>query len=237
MRTIVDKPGTLYLGKQGENLVRELAFREPACWAGEFDGQGTVQLLVKPPCGKAYPVIPEREDGLFLWRVTAADTAQAGYGSCELLWTAEDRTAKSISFATFVAKSASGGCGGGTCGPPDEPDAPDDGWPAYLEQVAQAGAEALDAAARAERAALYPPMIFDGTWHVWDQARDGYVSTGVPASGGEGASYRFGHGLKVDTGVVSVDTANGFEGDKTRPITAAAVETTVGNIEILLAMI
>ncbi len=54
---------------------------------------------------------------------------------------------------------------------------------------------------------------------------------------GGGALYQFGHGLKQSGDVVSVDTADGFDGDKTLPITAAAVETAVGNIEILLETI
>lgn len=40
-----------------------------------------------------------------------------------------------------------------------------------------------------------------------------------------------------ETGHLSVETASDFEGDNTRPITAAAVEATVGNIEILLGTI
>ena len=60
MRTIVKGPGTLYLGKQGENLARELAFPETAAWAAEL-GAGTVQLLCRPPDGgRAYPAALER---------------------------------------------------------------------------------------------------------------------------------------------------------------------------------
>lgn len=238
MRTIVDRPGTLYLGKQGENLAREVAFREPACWAEEFGGQGAAQLLVRPAGGgKAYPVILVQEDGVFVWRITAADTARTGYGSCELRWSVEDHVVKSLTFATFVAEGVSGGFGGSghcTCRPAGDPA---NHWSAYLEQVVQAGAEALEAAARAENAVMHPPEILEGTWWVWDYARDSYVDTGVPVSGGSGRVYRFGHGLKQDDGVISVDAADGFDGDKTRPITAAAVETTVGNIQTLLETI
>lgn len=53
----------------------------------------------------------------------------------------------------------------------------------------------------------------------------------------EGTLCQFGHGLKRSGNVISVDTADGFDGDKTLPITAAAVETAVGNIEILLETI
>lgn len=40
-----------------------------------------------------------------------------------------------------------------------------------------------------------------------------------------------------DAGRLSVDTADEVSGDNTKPITAAAVHTTVGNIEILLSTI
>ena len=49
--------------------------------------------------------------------------------------------------------------------------------------------------------------------------------------------YQFGHGLKQTGNLVSVDTADGFDGDNTLPITAAAVRTAVGNIEALLETI
>ena len=46
---------------------------------------------------------------------------------------------------------------------------------------------------------------------------------------------RVGENLKISAdGVLSVDTATAVEEDNTRPVTSAAVQTTVGNIEILL---
>lgn len=56
-------------------------------------------------------------------------------------------------------------------------------------------------------------------------------------TGGGGPGYVFGHGLRVSGKVVSVHALDGFEGDNTLPITAAAVERTVGNIAILLRTI
>lgn len=151
MRTIVDAPGTLYLGKQGEHLARELAFPEPASWAEEF-GPGTAQLLVSPCGGKAYPVILPEEDGFAVWRITAADTARAGYGRCELRWSVNGMVMKSKTYVTHVAEGLSGGCG---CG--------GDNWGAYLEQIAQAGADALNAASRAEDAARRAEASGGGT--------------------------------------------------------------------------
>lgn len=141
MRIVMDKPGTIDLGKQGENLSREIAFPEPAQWQEEFPG-GAAQLLVRPNRGKTYPVVLEEDGDLAVWQVTAADTARAGYGRCELRWSIEGQAVKSRTYMTFVAAGLSGGCGCGT-----------DNWGAYLDQILQAGASALDAAGRAEAAA------------------------------------------------------------------------------------
>lgn len=59
----------------------------------------------------------------------------------------------------------------------------------------------------------------------------------VGGGDGSGVSYKFGHGLKIENNTVSVDTANDFTGDNSRPVSASVVETTVGNIEILLQTI
>lgn len=55
------------------------------------------------------------------------------------------------------------------------------------------------------------------------------------SDGGSGMNYIIGDGLKVEGRVLSVDTSNKVEKDNTKPITSAAVYTTVGNIESLLS--
>lgn len=66
-----------------------------------------------------------------------------------------------------------------------------------------------------------------------------HLNFGIPSGGGSGSSYKIGHGLKLDTptNTLSVNAVSDFEGDNTLPITAAAVQETVGNIEILLGTI
>lgn len=60
----------------------------------------------------------------------------------------------------------------------------------------------------------------------------------VSTEGGEGISYKIGHGLKVTNGdTLEVDAADKVEEDNTRPVTSAAVYTEVGNINALLATI
>lgn len=62
-------------------------------------------------------------------------------------------------------------------------------------------------------------------------------SVDIVGGGGGGVVYKFGHGLKQDGVNVSVDAVSDFTGDNTLPMTAAGVQTTVGNIEALLATI
>lgn len=52
-----------------------------------------------------------------------------------------------------------------------------------------------------------------------------------------GAGYEIGHGLKLEDGVLSVDTTDSAEQDNTRPITSGGVYKEIGNIEALLKTI
>lgn len=52
-----------------------------------------------------------------------------------------------------------------------------------------------------------------------------------------GKIVQIGNGLKLENNVLSVDTADKVEQDNTRPISAAAVHTEIGNIEVLLSIL
>lgn len=58
----------------------------------------------------------------------------------------------------------------------------------------------------------------------------------LPDSGGN-VDFQVGETLKLENGVLSVNTTNDMEQDNTLPITSAGVYTAVGNIEALLATI
>ena len=47
-------------------------------------------------------------------------------------------------------------------------------------------------------------------------------------------SYEIGHGLKVKNNKLMVDSVSDFNGDNTLPATASLIQSTVGNIELLL---
>lgn len=63
----------------------------------------------------------------------------------------------------------------------------------------------------------------------------------VPVSGGgeggDGSNWGIGHGLTVKGGDLTVVTTDDFKGDNTLPMTAAGVQTVVGNIDVLLSTI
>lgn len=59
----------------------------------------------------------------------------------------------------------------------------------------------------------------------------------VTGGGSGGVMWQVGDGLKLEGGVLSVDTADAVEEDNTRPVTSAAVYTQLGNVEALLASV
>lgn len=75
----------------------------------------------------------------------------------------------------------------------------------------------------------------NGNWWIGEE------DTGVSAAGsGDGTSgpvYQFGHGLKKKGNLISVDAVSDFSGDNTLPMTAAGVQSSIGNIEALLGTI
>ena len=106
--------------------------------------------------------------------------------------------------------------------PAPEPSA----WEQYVTRMQQA----LDA--------VVPPTGNPG--QVLTKNSEGNVWTYPSGGGGSGGGgYTIGAGLKLDpeSNVLSVDTADAVEADNTRPVTSAAVYTTVGNIDALLATI
>lgn len=105
--------------------------------------------------------------------------------------------------------------------PPPEPDV----W----EQLTQALAEQLTQQMRGELTAAVPEDGQPGQVLTCTEAGNAWAD---PRGG-----YQIGAGLTLDpdTNTLRVDTAEAVEQDNTRPVTSAAVYTTVGNIDALLA--
>ena len=134
---------TIPLGRQGENLARQILF-DVSGWESEY-GPGSVELIAQRPVDEApYPVVTTRDGDSVVWSVTAADTLYPGdSGRCELRYYVGETLAKSRIWGTYVARAMD---------TPSEttPPEPEKGW---VDQVLEAGTSAKEAAERAEEAA------------------------------------------------------------------------------------
>lgn len=217
----------LPLGKQGENMAKQIQF-DISRWIGTF-GPGTVQLLHQRSGDEApYPVSVEQDGNLAVWTVTNADTAVAGTGRAELQYYVGDALAKSETWMTKVLAAL---------GPAGE--TPPEAQQSWVDQVLKAGAAAVDAVERVETAAVHQPIVGDnGNWWTWDLDAGSYVDTGKAASY-HGTTFTTDETLTLDpdTKVLSVNTAASVEKDNTLPVTSAAVQEIVGNIDVLLKTI
>lgn len=193
-------PGSIItLGRRGENNARQVAF-DLSAWSTIY-GAGTAQLIAQR-AGDAspYPVSIEQTETAAVWTVNSADTAVVGDGKVELLYTVDDVVVKSEIWQTSVLDALT-----------DDTTEPPEAAAGWVEKVLAAGAQAVDAAEAAEKAA----------------AR---AESAVPVG-----SLEIGNGLKFSGGKLIVDTADNVEQDNTKPVTSAAVYTEIGNIEALLA--
>ncbi len=121
------KTQTIRLGRQGENLARQITI-DISGWIEEF-GDGTAVVLVqRPKESTPYPAAITLTGGVVTWPVTSADTAIAGMGMCELQYLIGDVVVKSHTMRTFIAASLE------EAG--EAPD-PESGWVASLLEKVQ----------------------------------------------------------------------------------------------------
>ena len=134
---------TIPLGRQGENLARQILF-DVSGWESEY-GPGSVELIAQRLGDETpYPVVTTRDGDSVVWSVTAADTLYPGdSGRCELRYYVGETLAKSRIWGTYVARAMDTPS---ETAPPD----PEKGW---VDQVLEAGTSAKEAAERAEEAA------------------------------------------------------------------------------------
>lgn len=101
-------PGKLImLGKQGENLAREVVFDVSGVRA-EF-GDGAFRLSAKRPGeADAYPATVTETGDTVVWALTGADTQNAGRGQCELAYYAGETRLKTWTYDVAIAKSLTG---------------------------------------------------------------------------------------------------------------------------------
>jgi len=132
------------LGIRGENLATEVQF-DISRWQ-QYYGEGTAQLIAQRQSDASpYPVTTTQDGGTVSWVVTGADTAEAGVGSCELLYFVGETLAKSMTWSTKVRDSLD---------PADtDPPEPQQGWVEQVLAAAQAAEDAQTGAESAQEAA------------------------------------------------------------------------------------
>ena len=191
---------------------------------GEWDDITAVYLNFEPRNGTAITAL--LTDGAFdeslgvslsagTWRVSAHGSNSAG---------------KEIHTTPVLLNVAQAGGLDGEAPPYVPPDA--------AGQIAAVAAEARDIAQSVRddadaglfkgeegKPGLTPHIGENGNWFYGDE------DSGIPAGA---AGIKTDHTLSYTNGVLSVNTANAPEADNTLPITSAAVNTVVGNIETLL---
>lgn len=192
---------------------------------GEWDDITARWLTFEPRTGTAITAVLadgssfEESLGVSLsagtWRVSAHGTNTAG---------------KEIHTTPVLLNVAQAGGRDGEAPPYVPPDA--------TGQIAAVAAEARDIAQSVRddadaglfkgeegKPGLTPHIGENGNWFYGDK------DSGIPAGA---AGIKTDHTLSYTNGVLSVNTANAPEADNTLPITSAAVNTVVGNIETLL---
>ena len=138
---------TIPLGRQGENLARQILF-DVSGWETEY-GLGVVELIAQRP-GEAqpYPVAVHRNGTIVTWDVSSTDTEMPGdSGKCELRYYVGEVLAKSKTWRTWVEPAMDTPS---ETAPPD----PEQGWVDQIIAVGAAAKASADAAkADADRAA------------------------------------------------------------------------------------
>lgn len=95
---------TLYLGRQGENNVKEISF-DFSGLKNEF-GDGTISLVVQRPTdSEPYPVALDIVDESAVWTVSNVDTSVEGIGKAQVTYTVDDQVKKSVIYKTKVLPS------------------------------------------------------------------------------------------------------------------------------------
>ena len=170
------------LGRQGENLVRELRFDLSDFLESYPNGRIT---LVAQRNGEdlPYPVIHTRQSNRqLIWTPSNADTGKCGYGRCELRCYDGDRLAKSNVWTTFTLPALGM--------PGTLPDAAED----YITAMQRIG----DAVNQAQKQA--PKIGQNGNWWIYDAVTECYLDSGYPARGAQGPQ-----GVQGEPGHVPLD--------------------------------
>jgi len=94
----------IILGRVGDNDTTPIQF-DARAWESEY-GDGTLNLVAKRNGdAEPYPVLLEYEAGVYTWTPTDADTAYAGSGEAQLIYTVDGKIKKTAIYSTEVFPS------------------------------------------------------------------------------------------------------------------------------------
>ena len=134
------------VGRQGENEAQRIIWPDIVTRWSKLYGDGVFSFAVKRNGDETpYPAVVTTENGSLIWVPTNADTANVGFGSCELVYTVGDVIAKSQTWRTETYPSLTGE---GEVDPPEP-------YQSWVDVVLKAGsaAEAAQSAAAASATA------------------------------------------------------------------------------------
>ena len=211
MRTVSATSDIIFLGKKGENLATQVAFHVLKEWK-ELYGEGQFALIhQRNGDTQPYAVALTDDEENVLWPVTNTDVNKVGLGKCELQYYVTDELenqilAKSMTFITKVVDCLD-----------DAGETPPEPWETWIEQVLEAGADALqgasEAAASAEEASGYADDAKDSAEDAEGYAEAARLSAADSAgSANEAASSAQTASGYADDASASADRASLSEG-------------------------
>lgn len=164
-------------GVQGENRATQLR-ADAESYVKDWP-DGSPQAVFRRADGYRYNVPCEFDSHYILIELTSAETCVAGTAKVEVQWIEGDSVVKSETFVGGIEESIGGAMG-------DRPPAPMAG---YVDQITKIGAEVMEAAERAENAAMSQPIIGDnGNWFIYNPETEEYEDSGKSSVSGGGSS-------------------------------------------------
>ena len=122
----------LHIGKQGENLTREITF-DCASWLDGSTGGVLSIVHQRPSDPDAYPCGDYVTDDTSLtWSINETDVAFSGLGKCEIRYTIGSRIAKTKTFYTEIVNAL------------NPLDTPPDAYEPYIDRVIDAATQEME---------------------------------------------------------------------------------------------
>lgn len=180
--------------------------------------------IFPPDNGLMYIADTKMFDGKIIWFITQNDTVYHGYnGKYQVVASGADGYSKTSDYAPLSVHPILD-----NSTPADPPAFAPTAAQKLMDSISVKALAAERAAIRAETAAKRADEIMADESFSW-----------LPiASQTAAGTVRVGDNLTIsDTGVLSVTTTDTVDKDNTKPITSAAVQSIVGNIEVILSTI